>query len=115
MRNFIAILVMVVSSMFVSVSANAETTFHGIWNKPVYSVDGLATLSQEVVKYDLQVPDAPNIGRIMEVMPPVIGMVSLQGKFSTLEEFQDRVNERLQEIGAPYRNFRVVDIYVDER
>lgn len=114
MRNFIAILVVMVS-MFATISAANAETFHGVWSKPVYSVDGLMTMSVEVVKYDLQVPDAPNVGRIMETMPPVIGMVSLQGKFSNLEEFQDRVNERLQEIGAPYKDFRIVDIYVDER
>ena len=113
MKSLFALVALVVSTMFAS-AAQAEV-FHGTWAKPVYSVDGLATLSQEVVKYDLQVPDSPNVGRILEVMPPVIGMVSLQGRFSTLEEFQDRVNEKLREIGAPYQNFRIVDIYVDER
>ena len=112
MRNIIVLVLVAMFTMFTSASA---ATFHGTWMKPVYSVDGSATLSQEIMKYDLEVPDKVNVGRIMEVMPPIIGMTALQGRFSTLEEFQSRVNEKLQEIGAPYRNFVIVDIYVDER
>lgn len=114
MKSIIAILVVVGSMFAMSVSASAAT-FHGTWIKPVYSVDGLATLSREVVKYDLTVPEGANIGRVMEVMSPVIGMTSLQGQFSSIEEFQVRVNEKLRDLGAPYRNFVIVDITVDER
>ena len=113
MKSFIAILVFVVS-MFVTVPAEASMTFHGSWSKPVYNVDG-ATISIEVIKYRLEVPEKPNIGRIIEVMSPVIGMTSLQGRFSSLDEFQDRVNEKLRELETPYRNFVIIDIYVDER
>lgn len=115
MRNIIAILTMVISMFAVTVPAEASMTFHGTWSKPVYSVDGMDTLSIEVVKYDLEVPEKPNVGRIIEVMSPIIGMTALQGRFSSLEEFQDRVNEAIRQFGAPYRNFVIVDIYVDER
>lgn len=112
--KIISTLIMVVSMVVMSVAANAATTYHGKWTKPVYSVGG-SILSVETMRYDLQVPDKAHIGRIIEVMSPVIGMTSLQGRFSNLEEFQIRVNEKLREIGAPYQNFVIVDIYVDER
>ena len=112
MKKLIALIVTLIS--IISASAQAET-FHGTWEKPVYSVDGLATMSVEIMKYDLDVPTNSNIGRIMEVMPPIIGMTALQGKFSNLEEFQALVNRALADHGAPYRNFRIIDIIVDER
>ena len=114
MKYLFTILVMVISMFTMNVSASAAT-FHGSWMKPVYSVDGLATLSREIVKYDLTVPEGANIGRIIEVMSPVIGMTALKGQFSSLEEFQARVNESLRDLGAPYRDFVIVDIHVDER
>ena len=109
MKSIIAILILVVS--MVSTAANAAT-FHGIWSKPVYTCDGLMTLSTEVVKYDLEVPQGQMV-KAIEVMPRIIGTTVLQGQFSNLHQLEALVNKALRD--TEFRDFRITDVYVDER
>ncbi len=112
MRSLFAIVLVLVSVFTMNVSASAAT-FHGTWSKPIYTCDGLMTLSTEVVKYDLDVPEGTDIGTVIETMPAVIGTTVLQGQFSNLRQLETLINRALQHTG--YRNFRIVDVYVDER
>ncbi len=111
MRSLFAIVLFLVSVFTMNVSASAAT-FHGTWSKPVYTCDGLATLAVEVVKYDLEIPDGSMV-KAIETMPAVIGTTVLQGQFSNLRQLEALVNRALR--NTEFRDFRIVDVYVDER
>ena len=111
MKMIFAVMVMVASMFSMVVSADAAT-FHGTWIKPVYTCDGLATLAVEVVKYDLEIPDGSMV-KAIETMPAVIGTTVLQGQFSNLRQLEALVNRALR--NTEFRDFRIVDVYVDER
>ena len=113
MRNIIAILVVVLVSIFVINTPASADTFHGVWSKNLYTQNGLMTLSREVIKYDVEVPEGASVVDLIESMPRILGMTALHGRFSNLQEFEVLINRELH--ATPYSGFHITDVYVDER
>lgn len=104
--------------MSLSIIFNASSTFaggivHWFWSKPVYSQNGLMTLSNEIVKYDVRV-DADDFLSEVNRLNTIIGTVALNGRFSNIEQFQERIREQIVN-DRVLSNFTIVDVYVDER
>ena len=100
--------------VFTASSAMAASgTVHWFWSKPIYTADGLATLSTEVVRYDIDI-DADDFVQECHRLNVIIGAIAMAGKFSNLAEFQAQINRAIRN-DQVLSNFKITDVYVDER
>ena len=114
MKSLIASVLMAMTMIFTSISVMAAPSqFNWFWSKIVTDKSGYLTLSQEVVKYRVMV-DADDFPKELQRLNTIIAVTAMQGQFSNLEQFQDRVNEKLQN-DKILSNFIITDVYIDER
>ena len=112
MMRFFAIIVVALSIAMFTSSVMAGTV-HWFWAKPLYTADGLATMSQEVVKYDVNVDADDFIGECQR-LNIIISAIAMAGQFSNLEQFQAQINRAIRN-DQVLSNFTITDVYVDER
>ena len=107
-------MVMVLIIIFSASSVMAASgTVHWFWSHPLYTANGLATTSQEVVKYDVNVDADDFIGECQR-LNIIISAIAMAGQFSNLEQFQAQINRAIRN-DQVLSNFAITDVYVDER
>ncbi len=112
MKSIFVSLAMALVIIF-SASSSMAGTVHWFWAKPIYTSDGLATMSREVVKYDIDVDADDFIGECNR-LNIMISTVAMVGQFSNIPEFQAQINRAIRN-DKVLSNFRITDVYVDER
>ena len=97
MKSFIIALIMVM----VSVSSSFANTIMWYWHTPEH----------EVITYTVDIDSGVGTSE-MNAFNRAIDIISRNGEFSNLEQFQDKINEIAT---GSIRNFVIVDVRVDEK